>query len=552
MISHLKINEEAAKRYYERGWWTSETLCDAWNTQAQTFAERPYVKDDQGTSYTYAQTNERACRLASWLSAQGVKNGDVVSFQIPKWAEFCVMYVACLKIGAVMHPLPVNYNAADLLYALNLVQSSAYIFPTFYHGTDYEALYRGIACDTPSLKAALAIDKTRPASQVASLSHVIAHSEPFDAPCPSRSDDVACILATSGTTGHPKQVLFTHNNILFSERSYASVLDLSCEDIAWMPSPLNHATGFYHGLIATMLTGGSVALEQHFSAEEAVALINREGCTWSHGATPFVFDLLNYLDATGESLPSLRFYLCGGAPVPSTMIAHAAKHDILLCESYGSTESCPHIYVPLSSCLEWNGRFSGIPYEGIEVRAVDENRNPVACGKQGEECSRGPHQFVGYLNDPQRTDAALDDEGWFYSGDLCTIDSQGRVKITGRKKEIIIRGGENISSHEVDAALTGCPGIGNHATIGMPDDRMGERICTFAVSSGDTRPCLRDIQDYLKGIGVQKRLWPERIEYIDEIPLTKTGKVKRYMLQEELRRRMESPQGTIRKGMEPR
>ena len=157
---------------------------------------------------------------------------------------------------------------------------------------------------------------------------------------------------------------------------------------------------------------------------------------------------------------------------------------------------------------------------------------------QGEEVSRGPHMFSGYLKNPEATAADLDDDGWFYSGDLCIQDEQGRVKINGRKKEILIRGGINISANEVDNNLTGCPGIGTHATIGMPDDRLGERICTFMVQEGEVAPTLDSIAAYLDSKGVAKRLRPEFIEFIDEIPMTESGKVKRHQLADELARRL--------------
>ena len=174
------------------------------------------------------------------------------------------------------------------------------------------------------------------------------------------------------------------------------------------------------------------------------------------------------------------------------------------------------------------------------MKAVDEHRQEVAPGVQGEEASRGPHMFVGYLNDPERTDEALDDDGWFYSGDLCTIDEQGRVKINGRKKEIIIRGGENISAREVDDDVMGWDQIVDHATIGMPDERLGERICLFAVPADPNGEelCLHDLLEYMDGKGIAKRLWPERLEVIDKIPRTATGKVQRFVLAKEIKHRM--------------
>lgn len=539
MITDLKINEERKQFYYKQGYWSEKTLCDIWNGQALCWAEKEYVADDQGTRLTYQETDDKAARLAAWLSEQGVQPGDVVSFQLPTWAEFCIIYVACLKVGAVMHPLPRNFNDEDLLYIMNQVGSVAFICPTYFHKCDYEAQILSIAKRIPSLKSIAVLEKCAPKkTDLPTLEHIFAEYEPLTTLSGVSSDDVACILSTSGTTGKPKATMLTHNNIIFSERVFVAGLERTHEDVIFMPSPLNHATGFFHGLISPMLLGGRTVLQQDFSADAAIDLMNKEGVTWSMGATPFIYDILKSIATRGITPKTLNLYLCGGAPVPSTLVQCAHKSGILLCEVYGSTESCPHVYVPPKNCLEWDGAWSGIPFEGIEVRAVDAQGNDVPWGEQGEEISRGPHQFVGYLNDKERTDRALDDDGWFHSGDLCYMSEEGNIRINGRKKEIIIRGGENICAREIDDNLTGCPGIGEHATIGMPDERLGERICTFAVATDETRPCLSDLTDFLTEKHVAKRLWPERLEFVNEIPLTATGKVKRHLLAIELEKRM--------------
>ena len=310
----------------------------------------------------------------------------------------------------------------------------------------------------------------------------------------------------------------------------------------FMPSPLNHATGFFHGLISPLLLGGRAVLQQDFRPREAIELMNAEGVTWSMSATPFIYDMLNALDAEdGLAFDTLRLFCCGGAPLPPALIERAARYGVLLCEIYGSTESCPHVFVPPEKCAEWNGAWSGVPFAGIEVKVIDEMGNEAPRGAQGEEISRGPHMFVGYLNERDRTDRALSDEGWFYSGDLCYMDEEGRIRINGRKKEVIIRGGENISAREIDDDLIGAPGLASSATIGMPDTRLGERICTFVVPADPAAPPTQDeLIAYLKERHVAKRLWPERIELIDEIPVTATGKVKRFILAQILKERMEA------------
>ena len=539
MITDLKINEEQKKKYYEKGYWTSDTIRDVWDRQARACADREYVADDQGSRYTYGEVDDAASRLAAWLVAQGIESGDVVTLQFPNWAEFCIAYVACFKAGAVIQSLARNFNGADLEYAMNLVGSKAYLGPTFFHGVDYEQQILDIADDIPTLTTIALVDKKAPKhSELPTMAEIIEANEPLRDYPAVNSDEVACLLSTSGTTGKPKEVMLTHNNILFSEGVFVKGLERTADDVMWMPAPLNHAVGFFHGLLSPMLLGGRSVLMQDFDVKGAIDLINAEGATWSMCSTPFIYDILKYLDAhPDEAIPTYVLHSCGGAPVPGALIERAHRHGILLCEIFGSTESCPHIYVPPSKCVEWNGDWSGIPFEGIEVRYVDEQGNDVAPGVQGEHISRGPHQFVGYLNERERTDRALNDEGWWFSGDLGYRDEEGRIRINGRRKEIIIRGGENLSAREIDDNLVGCPGVSESATIGMPDDRLGERICTFVAPLGDAEPTLESVTAYLAEKGVPKRLWPERIEIIQEIPKTLMGKVRRNVLTEELSQR---------------
>lgn len=540
MITDLKVNAKNKQEYYEKGYWSDRTLNDIWNAQVAANGDREYVSDNLGVRLTYKEVDDKASRLASWLHEVGVENGDVVSFQMPPWAEFAILYVACLKVGAVSHPLPVTFNGEDLVYSMGLVESKAFMAPTFHHKTNFEDQIRSVVDRIESLspQAICVHDKTLESHGTITLNEIFEKYEPYTEDPGSKSDDVVLILSTSGTTGRPKAVLISHNALIFSETTFSRGLGLTQDDVMFMPAPLNHATGFNHGLITPLLLGGRVVLQQEFRPREAIDIVNNEGVTWSMGATPFIFDLLNTAEEENLTFETLKLYICGGAPVPGTMVHRADKHGLRLCECYGSTESCPHLAVPPSKCLEWNGDWSGIAFEGIEVKVVDDKGNEVPYGTQGEEVSRGPHMFSGYLKNPEATAKDLDDDGWFYSGDLCIQDETGRVKINGRKKEILIRGGINISANEVDNNLTGCPGIGAHATIGLPDDRLGERICTFIVQEGDTAPTLDSIAAYLDSKGVAKRLRPEHIEFIDEIPMTESGKVKRHQLSDELNCRL--------------
>lgn len=545
MITKIKINEDAKKRYYRAGYWTSDTIDDAWARAVKAHPDALYVKDDQGLQLTYRQCDNMAMRIATWLMRVGVQRGDVVTFQVPTWAEFCPVFLGISKAGAVMHPVARNYSVSDLAFVMNKARSAAFICPTVHHGTNHEQQAIDCLDQVESLKRGriLLIDKKsngKHYDDLTTLGEVLDHFKPAANLPAASSDDVACILSTSGTTDKPKQVMLTHNNILFSERAFTAGLALDENDIMFMPSPLNHATGFFHGLVSPFILGGTVILQQDFDADCAVDLINREHATWSMGATPFVYDILNSLECNGTEIPSLNLFLSGGAPLPSVLVEIAAKHDVTLCECYGSTESCPHAYVPPAKCREWNGAWSGTALRGIEIRIVDEQRREVPRGVQGEEASRGPCVFVGYLGEDARADCALDTDGWFYSGDLGIMDDWGRLRINARKKEIVIRGGENISAREVDNAVEGWPDIVDHATIGAPDERMGERICLFAVPAADLDHGLRlaDLIAYLREKGVSKRLWPERIEAITAVPRTESGKVRCHELSQILSKRM--------------
>lgn len=539
MITDLKVNAKNKQEYYEKGYWTDRTLNDVWNERVAAYASREYVSDDLGVRLTYGEIDDKASRLAAWMHEQGVQNGDVVTFQMPPWSEFTIIYVACLKVGAVCHPLSVTFNGEDLICSMNLVESKAFICPTFHHKTNFEDMIHSVVDRIPTLSPnAIAVhDKMLASKGTITLKQIFDTYEPYTEGPGSNSDAIVLILSTSGTTGRPKAVLISHNALIFSETTFSKHFHLTQDDVMFMPAPLNHATGFNHGLITPLLLGGRVVLQHEFSAKEAIEIMNAEKVTWSMGATPFIYDLLNCAEEHNLTFETIKLYVCGGAPVPGSMVQHAHEHGLKLCECYGSTESCPHMAVPPEHCLEWDGNWSGIPCEGIEVKVVDNEGNEVPYGEQGEEISRGPHMFSGYLKNPEATNKDLSDDGWFYSGDLCYQDAEGRVKINGRKKEILIRGGVNISANEVDNNLSGCPGVGSHATIGMPDDRLGERICTFIVQDGPVEPTLESIAEYLDSIGVAKRLRPEHIEFIDEIPLTESGKVRRHQLADELARR---------------
>lgn len=542
MIEEMKINSAQQELYLKKGYWRDTTLLDCWKESIKRYSDREYVVDDRGNRYTYRQMDEAASKVAAFLREQGVRPKDAVSFQLPIWSEFVVVTIACFKAGAVAHPIAMSYEEKELIRSMNLTESKVYFGPGFFHKTDYENRILAVKDKIPGLLAVvIAEEGQRKDSSFFSFKEILNQYKPDTEKekTEQKGQDLAVILCTSGTTSGTKGVLLTHDNIRYSEELFTKELGLTEDDIMFMPAPLNHATGFHHGIIAPMLIGAKVVLQQKYKCREAIDLMNREHCTYSMGATPFIYDILRELETNGGELPYLKFYLCGGAPVPGYMVQKAWSFGILLCEVYGSTESVPHVFVRPHEALELNGTTSGRPLKGIEIRVVDDKGRDVRPGTPGEELSRGPNVFVGYLKDKNITDSALDDDGWFHSGDLCVMDEKGNIRIIGRKKDMIVRGGENLNSNEINDQLEGCPGVGDHTVIGMPDDRMGERICAFAVPlPGYEALTLEDVTGWLGTRGVPKRFWPERLELTDRIPHTGSGKVKKYLLKEELEKRM--------------
>lgn len=542
MFDELKINPGQRDEYLKKGYWSDKTLLDCWEETVKKYPHREYVKDDRGFRYTYRQLDEAASKVAAFLLDKGIKPQDMVSYQVPIWSEFVIITIACFKAGAVAYPIAMSYEEKELIRTLNITESKVYFGPTYFYKTDYEKRILSVKEEIPLLSSIVLLDFVKKkTSNNHTLQEILQCYEPLkEEDCVHlKGQDLAVLLCTSGTTGGTKGVLLTHDNVRYSEETFNKELLLTKDDIMFMPAPLNHATGFHHGIIAPMLLGAKVVLQQKYRCREAIDLMNREKCSYSMGATPFIYDILKELETNGGSLPYLKFYLCGGAPVPGYMVQRAWKFRILLCEVYGSTESVPHVFVRPKEALSLNGTTSGRAMEGVEVRVVDEEGNDVPPGMPGEEISRGPNVFIGYLKARDITDSALDDDGWFHSGDICVMDEAGNIRIIGRKKDMIVRGGENLNANEINDKLEGCPGIGDHTVIGMPDDRLGERICAFVVPLlGYEQLSLSDVIGYLVKTNVPKRFWPERLELISKIPHTNSGKVKKYLLKEELMKRM--------------
>ena len=535
----LTFNEQRRAAYRQQGLWGDASLADYWQQTARAMPDKIAVVDNHGATYTYSALDHAASCLANWMLAKGIESGDRIAFQLPGWCEFTVIYLACLKIGAVSVPLLPSWREAELVWVLNKCQAKMFFAPTLFKQTRPVDLILPLQNQLPQLQQIVGVDKLAPATSSLSLSQILADNTPLTTAITVHGDELAAVLFTSGTEGLPKGVMLTHNNILASERAYCARLNLTWLDVFMMPAPLGHATGFLHGVTAPFLIGARSVLLDIFTPDACLALLEQQRCTCMLGATPFVYDLLNVLEKQPADLSALRFFLCGGTTIPKKVARECQQRGIKLLSVYGSTESSPHAVVNLDDPLSRFMHTDGYAAAGVEIKVVDNARKTLPPGCEGEEASRGPNVFMGYFDEPELTARALDEEGWYYSGDLCRMDEAGYIKITGRKKDIIVRGGENISSREVEDILLQHPKIHDACVVAMPDERLGERSCAYVVLKTPHHSLsLEEVVAFFSRKRVAKYKYPEHIVVIEKLPRTASGKIQKFLLRKDIMRRL--------------
>ena len=482
---------------------------------------------------SYAELGGRVDRIAAGLVELGVSTGDVVAFQLPNWWEFVALFYACNRIGAVANPLMPIFRQRELTFMLGFAGAKVVVVPGVWRGCDHAAMLREIKGGLPALEHIVVVDGTG----------ALAFSEVFLArPLPSaaereklaarrpQADDVVELIYTSGTSGEPKAVMHTANTVLAPGECFIADIPLSGSDVVFMGSPYAHQTGFLYGmLMPVMLATKTVALDV-WSAEQAASLIEREGATFSMGSTPFLADIVNLAGAQRARLAkSLRTFVCAGAPIPRILVRRAKSEidlDVLSC--WGMTENGGLTLTRKSDGEEKAFSSDGRALRGSEVRVVDEAKRPRPPDTVGDLQARGITHFVGYLKRPQLN--AIDADGWFDTGDLARMDCDGYIRIVGRTKDVIIRGGENVPVAEVENLMYRHPCVAECALVAVPDARLGERGCAFVVTKPNASLALAELTRFLAQAGMAKQYWPERLEILTEMPRTPSGKIQKFKL----------------------
>ncbi|VVT00938.1 AMP-binding protein [Hoeflea sp. EC-HK425] len=470
----------------------------------------------------YGTLRQQGLDLAAGLVALGVKPGDTVSYQLPNWAETAVIVLAAMRIGAICNPIIPIYREREVRFILTQARARVVFVPHTYRRFDYVGLVDPIARE---LGAEL-VTCRGPKSGARSYDNLLELGRASSVSLPDANPDVDTLyLYTSGTEGRPKGVRHSQRTLLNEARSVIEATELIATDPLFMGSPLSHITGFMYASIAGVVLGAKVCLQDIWNVPAAIDLIESEGCAWTVGATPFLQGLLEHPEP--ERLNSLRVFRCGGADVPPSLIRKAQARGIRAMRTYGCSEH-PTISGNVADDPAKAAVTDGRVHRSNRVRIVDidDESQIMAIGMVGEIQSSGPEVFLGYV-DATLDQKAFTSDGWLRTGDLGTLDAQGYVTITGRKKDIIIRKGENISSKEIEDAILELPMISSCAVIGVPDAERGEMMVAVCVPRGDARPGLGDITSHLTSAGFAKQKFPERLELVEVLPMNAAGKIRK-------------------------
>jgi len=472
-------------------------------------------------------------RVAAGLAARGIGPGEVVSGVLPNRAEAVILFHAVQRLGAIWNPIVPIYGAREIRFILRQAGSAAVAVPSRFRGVDFQALVARLRPNLPALREMLVVDELGALPQADSAARTAAEAE---------KNAVAIILYTSGTTADPKGVLHSTATLLAECRATVGYHRLGADEVLVMPSPVSHISGLLYGILLPAVLGATSVLMEAWDPEQFCALVERERGTFSAGATPFLQGVVDLPHLDRYDLRSLRLFPCGGAEVPPELIRRAMRRlGVRSGRGYGSTEfpsitSSSGPDVPERKRAETDGAPVGTNL--IELR--DTEGRPVAVGREGEIWGRGLELFLGY-RDAALDAEAFDDRRFFRTGDLGVLDADGYLTITGRVKDIIVRGGEKFSAKEVEDLLFEHPKVRSVAIVPMPDPRLGECACAFVVPvDANDPPTLPELTRFLETHELSRRKLPERLEVVGELPVTASGKVQKHVLRERIAERVRS------------
>jgi 2,3-dihydroxybenzoate-AMP ligase/mycobactin salicyl-AMP ligase len=532
--------EEDIKKYIDKRWWRGVTLGDILDRAADMHPDKEAFVD-RTSRYTYGQAREKTDKLALGLMRLGIQPLDRVLIQLPNWNEFVFAFFACQKIGAITVLLIERYRQFEIDRLIKLTGATAWIVPKNTKKIDFMPIVNDVLHDHPEVNKIITVRASVDQPGFYSLETLIDESEltPENlAELVKRNPDpmqVAHMGPTGGTTGSPKIVPRLHNSLVCGVESCSMSWDQHCEDVNLIAGTIGHDLSFTKGFLGTVITQGKVIFQSKLDNESICKTIEREKVTSIIWVPTLAKRMVQYDDLDKYDLSSLRkMHSAGGASHPDLVKDVIDKLNMKFYNGYGGTEGMTCITRTVDDynticCTVGRPTF---PHDQYKV--VDAFGKEVPPGQQGELLVKGPCVFSGYLNDPEENAKVFDQDGYFKTGDLARVDKKGYISLTGRIKEMINRGGESISSTEIEKLVSRHPDVAAVAVVPMPDPMMGERVCAYIEPKVGIRLTFDDIITFLKNQKASVLHLPERIEFLDKMPLTATDKLNKQALRNDI------------------
>ncbi|MFC2038469.1 (2,3-dihydroxybenzoyl)adenylate synthase [Chloroflexota bacterium] len=538
----VEPRKEDSDKYISMGWWQNTTLGDSLDNAADLYPDKEAFVDD-ALRLTFSQLRKRVDRLAAGLLKLGIRKGDPVLIQLPDWNEFICSFFALQKIGAPAVLLLPRHMQMEINHFCGLTRAKAWILPEKYRNTDYLPVIDDVKNANPQIEQVITV-RGEGKSGFTSFETLIGDADISERDILEISEnrpdpgEVAFILPTGGTTGLPKAVPRTHYSAVSEARYKAEARRQGSNDICLISVPLEHNLGLA-AMNGTIITFGKLVFLDSSRPQDICVTVQREKVTRAPLVPTLLARLVNYSGLGNYNMTSLRALYVGGAKTPPDVIRSIHKKlGNVYMGAFGMSEGtgCTTSLDDTEDIILNTIGKPCCPFD--EFKVIGEDGRELPINTEGELLTKGPCVFFGYLNNPEENQRAFTPDGYFITGDLAVIDSAGNIRISGRSKDIIIRGGENISPPEMEAQILTHPDVDEVSVIGIPDEDLGERACACVKPRENTTPTLEEIVTYLKSRGVSVLQLPERLEYIDEIPLTNIGKPDKKALSEEIKKRL--------------
>jgi cyclohexanecarboxylate-CoA ligase len=538
-----RYSEAEIAGFYEQGLWTSATLFSALDEQAGLRGDKVFGTDST-TSLTFRQLRDRGLALAVGLRRRGIGPGDRVAVQIPSWTDFFVIAAAVSRIGAVIVPIMPIYRRDEVGYIVETAGVKAAFTAPEYRGFDHAELFRDLARTSSTLETVIVVRGSAVPEGTSAYDELLVEvADPAAEIGPGVGpDEPFVIVFSSGTTSRPKGCLHTFNTMACGARLLGKGWAYTDADVQFGPSPVTHTTGLVTSFILPLIHGAASHLMEQWEPREGLERIRRFGCTGCVSATTFLQMVMNVFDPAVHDAGSMRFWTAAGSPIPGSVVttARAMFPRMSILSLYGRTENITTTMCTIDDDPERSTTTDGKALPLQEVRIVDAAGAEVPRGEEGDIAYRGAMNCLEYIGQPEETAANYTADGFHRSGDLGRMDADGYVRVTGRLKDIVIRGGMNISVRHVEDLLAAHPRVADLAVVGMPDEQLGEKVCCYLVlRPGEADLTLPEVRDFLLDRGLPIQKVPERLEIVDALPTTATGKIQKHVLRADIAAKLE-------------